>query len=88
MTEENNEIDRATVDADERDALAFARELFSHPAQADAPRSPLAGGTPGNYVANEGDSRHSAPADLADRNFIGDLFGIDDNSRGLNADPA
>lgn len=57
--------------------------LFSDPAEPDQPIEPA---VPGNHVAREGSNPNTTPTDPF-REFVADLFGIDENARGLNTTP-
>lgn len=58
----------------------FTKRLFSHPEEADQPLAPR------GHVRREGDNPDPSPADPM-RDYVGRLFGTDENSRGLNNTP-
>lgn len=66
---------------DDQTMRDFAKRLFSHPAE---PGDPLPPSKPAGYVGSEGDNP-SPPRDPM-RDFVSDLFGADDNARGLHRD--
>ena len=69
---------------DDTAARRWVAALFS---DAPKPRASAASDEPrlSNHVAREGDNTTPRPTRSDDvRQFVGDLFGIDENARGLN----
>lgn len=71
------------TDHEDQEMRDFAKRLFTDPDEPDAPSAPEA--KPSGHVASEGGNPNPSPADPM-RDFVGRLFGTDENARNLNRD--